>query len=128
MFLRKLITATAVAIVLVGCGKHSVTVSEVEFNDEKVYVDGHPFTGTVWSDDNATWQLTTTEGIPTAVTFYHNGGAVAYSMESSADTTDLRTYDEEGTLIPIDSFVVRYKSLATEIPSLLQLIKGESKD
>ncbi|MBP5387772.1 MAG: hypothetical protein J6Y97_10365 [Prevotella sp.] len=128
MFLRKLITATVVAILLVGCGKHSVTVSEVEFNDEKVYVDGHPFTGTVWSDDNATWQLTANEGTPTAVTFYHDGGTVAYSMESSSDTTDFRTYDEEGTLIPIDTFVEHYKDLASEIPALLQLIKGESID
>ena len=128
MFLRKLITATVVALLLVGCGKHSVTVSEVDFSDEKVYKNGNPYTGVVWSDDKFTWQMTINEGIPTAVTFYHPGGTVAFSIETPSDTTDLRTFDENGTLIPIDTFVERYKDLAEEIPMLLERIKGENDD
>lgn len=127
MFLRKLITVAVVALLLVGCGKRSVTVHEVEFNDEKVYVDGRPFTGTVWSDDKATWQMTANEGILTAVTFYHSGGSAAYIMESPADTVDMRTFDEDGIRIPVDSFAERYQDLAAQIPALLQLIKGKDK-
>ena len=124
MFLRKLTTITVAALLLMGCGKQSVMVSEVDFNDEKVYVDGHLFTGTVWSDDKSAWQLTANDGIPTAVTFYHSGGGEAYVMASPADTVDIRTFDEEGNLIPVDTFAERYKDVAAQIPALLKRIKG----
>ncbi len=128
MFLQRLATAAVVVLSLVGCGERSVTVSEVTFSDEKVYVDGKPYTGTVWSDDKHTWELTSSEGIPTAVTFYHDGGQAAYIMDSSADTADMRTFDEGGTRIPADTFAERYKDLASQIPALLRLLKGEIND
>ena len=128
MFLRKLITVAVVALLMVGCGKRSVAVSEVEFKDEKMYVDGHLYTGTIWSDDNTTWQMTANDGIPTAVTFYHSNGAAAYIMDSPADTVDMRTFDEAGTLIPVDSLAERYQDLASQIPMLLKLIKGKGTD
>ena len=128
MFLRKLITVAVVALLVVGCSKRSVTAHEVEFTDEKVYLDGRPFTGTVWSDDKATWQMTASEGIPTAVTFYHSGGGAAFVMESPADTADMHVFDETGARIPVDSFAERYQDLAAQIPALLQLIKGNDNN
>ena len=115
------------ALVLVSCGKRSLTASEVVFDKERVYADGALFTGTVSSEAPTTWELTVEEGVPTAVSFFHANGTVAYSMSSPTDTTSIHLYEDDGTEIPLDSFVERHKDLAAQIPALLQLIKGDGQ-
>ena len=84
-----------------------------------------PYTGKVWSDDQQTWQLTAEEGQVTAFTLHHADGSTAFTMQSPADT--LTAFDESGNTIPIDTFAIRYKQLAQQIPQLLKAISGENE-
>ena len=122
MDLRKILTGGLVSLLLLSCGDKKVTVSEVEFVDAKACVDGHPFSGEVWSDDNASWCLTAENGLLTTFTIYHGNGTPAYTMTSVADT--LQAFDETGAPISLDSFAVRYKPLAEEVYTLTERIVG----
>lgn len=125
MHFRKLFCVGLLAAIMVSCKQQTATLSQVEFSDNQVYVEGKPFTGVVWSDDHTTWQLTTDNGQVTAFTLYHASGDPAFTMQSPADT--LTAYDESGAIIPIDTFAIRYKELAKQIPQLLQTITGENQ-
>ena len=116
------LTAACVMLAFLSCGKDRINVSAVQFSEEKVLVDGKPFTGEVWSDDGASYSLTADQGEVVAFTLYHNNGQVALSKASHSDST--LVYDEQGTPITVDTFATRYKELAAELPQLVKQIKG----
>ena len=123
MNLRNLIYAILFLMALVGCvGNGSIHVDEVEFRDSLVYFKGSPYTGEVWSTDSL-WCLTVEDGRMTAFKLYHANGAAAFTMASPADT--LQAFDETGTAMSIDSFAVKYKDIADEIPALINRIHGD---
>ncbi len=125
MHLRNIVTVGLLSLFLLGCGDKKVTMSEVEFVDTKAYVDGHPFSGEVWSDDTARWCLTAENGLLTSFTIYHDNGTPAYTMYSSADT--LQAFDESGAPMSLDTFALRYKPLAEEFYALTDRIVGQNK-
>lgn len=125
MHFRKLLLVGLVGAGIMSCGEPTATVSQVEFEGTQVYMDGKPYTGKVWSDDQQTWQLTAEEGQVTAFTLHHADGSTAFTMQSPADT--LTAFDESGNTIPIDTFAIRYKQLAQQIPQLLKAISGENE-
>lgn len=119
MHFRKVLLV-GLTVAIMACGKQTATRSQVEFIDEQVFANGKPFTGEVWSDDHHTWQLCADEGVVTSFTLYHAEGQTAFTMQSAADT--LTAFDEQGANIPIDTFAIRYKELAKQIPQLLNSI------
>ncbi len=126
MYLRRLFSILLFVSALVSCTeKEVIGVDQVEFRDSIVYLNGNPYTGIVWGNDSL-WQLTVENGQMTAFTLYHQNGETAFSMTSPADT--LQAFDETGASLPIDSFAVRYKSLADEIPALIKRIHGETEE
>lgn len=126
MYIRKIILAGCLLLLMAGCAEKMRKESEVSFENAQVYLNEKPYTGQVWSDDGTTWCLTATEGTPTAFTLYHNNGQQAFAMTSPADT--LQAFDEQGAPISIDTFAVRYKELARQIPALIQRINGTTAD
>ena len=90
--------------------------------DSLVYFKGSPYTGEVWSTDSL-WCLTVEDGRMTAFKLYHANGGAAFTMASPADT--LQAFDETGTAMSIDSFAVKYKDIADEIPALINRIHGD---
>ena len=121
--LRFLFGALA-ALFVMSCGQANKTnVSAVQFSEDKVLVDGKPFTGEVWSDDGVTYRIVAEKGEMVSFTLYHDNGNVAFSQASHGDSA--MVCDEQGAPVSIDSFATRYKDLAKEIPELMKRIRGE---
>jgi hypothetical protein len=116
------LTGACVMLAFLSCGKDRINVSAVQFSEDKVLVEGKPFTGDIWSDDGATYTLTADQGEVVAFTLYHSNGQVALSKASHADST--LVYDEQGTPITIDTFATRYKELSALLTQLVKQIKG----
>ena len=126
MKLGRFLFALYVPLALCSCsGSGTSTISEVEFGDSTVTLDGKPFSGKIWSDDKTTFCLEADKGVVTSFTLYHTNGTPAYVMASPADT--LEAFDETGKAIPLDTFCSRYESLADEITALNYKINGDSK-
>lgn len=117
-----ILTGACVVLAFLSCGKNRINVSAVQFSEEKVLVDGKPFTGEIWSDDGATYSLTADQGEVVSFTLYHINGQVALCKASHIDST--LVYDEQGSPITVDTFATRYKELAAELPQLVKQIKG----
>mgnify|MGYP007056203293 CR=1 FL=1 len=118
--------ALFVPVAICSCsGDKKSNISEVVFADGTATVEGKPFTGEIWSDDNKTYCLETDNGVVTAFKIYHSNGTAAYVMASPADT--LEAFDETGNSIPLDTFIKRYESLADEMTAVNNKIKGEDK-
>lgn len=127
MKLGQILLALSVPVALLSCSKEKTsTISEVVFADGTATVDGKPFTGEIWSDDNKTYCLETDKGVVTGFKLYHSNGTAAYVMASPADT--LEAFDEAGKSIPLDTFIKRYESLADELTAVNNMIKGEDKE
>lgn len=125
MKLGRFLFALYVPLALCSCsGSGTSTISQVEFGDSTVTLNGKPFSGEIWSDDKATYRLEADNGVVTSFTLYHANGTPAYVMSSPADT--LEAFDETGKAIPLDTFRLRYEALADEITALSHKIKGDS--
>ena len=111
----------AALLLLCGCADEKTTIGQSEFKDKKVYVDGAPFTGEVWSDDGMTYCLEAEDGDIVSLTLYHSNEAKALTLYAK---DSLKAYTENGDEISLDSFNAAYKPLAKEIPELSGLING----
>ena len=116
MYMKCCATAAAFVLMLCGCKESKTTLGQTEFKEKKVYVDGAPFTGKVWSDD---------EGEIVGFTLYHGNSAEALRLYAHGDS--LKAYTENGDEITVDSFNTAYKPLATIIPELAGRITGKSE-
>lgn len=122
MHLLKQLLAFVGVLCLFACKAGKTYVGEVEFTDSLAYVDGHPYSGELWSDDTSSYCLMAEEGRVVSLTMYHDNGQVALSMPSS---DSLACFDVEGESIPFDTFVVRYKTLGDQVPLLVSRMTGE---
>jgi len=123
MTIRNFLMTLALLMLLLSCGGKNRHMNDVEFDSEKVYINGVPFNGDVWSDDNHSYCLTSTDGVITSFRLFHNNDSTAISILTDSTST---FYDEEGREIPIDSFKTRYKGIYETLPELVKTIKGDS--
>lgn len=125
MYMKCCATAAAFVLMLCGCEESKTTLGQTEFKEKKVYVDGTPFTGKVWSDDSVTFCLEAEDGEIVGFTLYHDNSAEALRLYAHGDS--LKAYSENGDEISVDSFNTAYKPLATIIPELAERITGKSE-
>ena len=126
MRLLKLLLACVAVLCLISCKADKTRISDVVFTDSLAYVDGSPFSGELWSDDTTSYCLMAEEGRVVSLAMYHDNGQLALSMPS-ADS--LLYYDVNGESIPFDTFVVRYKALAEQVPLLSRrIMPGKSEE
>lgn len=115
MHLLEQLLSFVVVLCLFACKPGRTAVSEVVFTDSLAYVDGHLYSGELWSDDTVSYCLVTEEGRVVSLTMYHDNGQVALTMPS-ADSVSC--FDLAGESIPFDSFVARYEALADQVSQL----------
>ena len=124
MHLLKQLLAYVAVLCLISCKAGKTRISDVVFTDSLAYVDGSPYSGELWSDDTTSYCLKAEEGRVVSLTMYHDNGQVALSMPS---TDSLSYYDMKGESIPFDTFMVRYKTLADQVPLLTRrIMSGKS--
>lgn len=116
--LNRLLISMAL-LCLLGCKAGKTYLSGVVFADSLAYVDGHLYSGELWSDDTVSYCLMAEEGRIVSLTMFHDNGMVALKMPS---TDSLICYDVTGTVIPFDSFVARYEAVADEVSQLTRRI------
>lgn len=83
--------------------------------DGIILKDGKPFTGEVWSQDNATICIKIEDGVAKEMSFYHMNGKIAvYQIPYK----QYIYYDDEGNVISRDSFMDKYGYLSDKIQSI----------
>lgn len=102
----------------------STTIKSVEINKEGIRSEGKPFTGTVWSEDSSTYCLEVKDGSLISYTLFHPNGTPAIKM--TTDSTEMQFFDENGSVMSLESFVNDYGLLADEVTELAQIIDSRS--
>ena len=90
MYMKCCATAAAFVLMLCGCEESKTTLGQTEFKEKKVYVDGTPFTGKVWSDDSVTFCLEAEDGEIVGFTLSHDNSAE--SLRPYAHGDSLKAY------------------------------------
>ena len=120
MTFRNLIIALALPMVVMSCGSRMKHISDMEIRDSMIYADGKPYSGDVWSDDEHVYRLTAREGVVVSCLFYHDNDSVAIEILNDSIVT---YYDDEGEVLPEDTFKVRYKEVCASLADLLSIVK-----
>ena len=119
MTLRKLMMALALPVMALSCGGRMMHISDVTIQDSLMFADGKPYSGDIWSDDEHMYQLTTQDGVLVECRLYHDNDSVAIEFLNDSTVT---FYDDEGTVLPEDSFKVRYKDVSEALAELMSII------
>lgn len=110
--MQRIKTLLAAAFIMFACcacvGDKDTKIRQLLFNESltTAYLDGEAFTGTAWTDDEASICIECVEGKVTSVKVYHENGNVA--MEGTTLVGAGKTYDEAGNPIPLEQFIAKY--------------------
>ena len=111
------------ALIMLSCNSDTkATMSTVRIDKTCISMDGKPFSGEVWSDDNKTYCLQVENGSLVSYTLYHPNGQPAVTITTSEPSTQF--YDESGKALPLDSFISHYRVLADEVTDLAERIEN----
>ena len=119
MTIRKLFFALALPVVVMSCGSRVKHISDIEIQDSLMYSDGKLYSGDIWSDDGQMYQLTTQDGVLVECRLYHDNDSLAIEILNDSIVT---YYDEEGDVLPEDSFKVRYQDVCLTLSELMSAI------
>ena len=119
MTFRNLIIALALPLVVMSCGSRMKHISDMEIRDSLIYADNMPYSGDVWSDDEHVYRLTIQDGVIVNCRLYHDNDSVAIEILNDSIVT---YYDDEGEVLPEDSFKVRYKDVCATLSELMKVI------
>lgn len=108
--------------VICSCTKSgNVHLSDLELDATSgaVYMDGSPYTGTVWSDDEKTINLTVESGELKKIVYYHENGKPAMVTEPGEGVC---FFNDEGRPMLDRAFFDKYKELAQKAESIMSAI------
>lgn len=95
---------------------------EVDKNTFYVYKNGKAFSGTAWSSDGKTINITCHNGVVDSIIAYHANGKTA--VKSLSFRRSGTCYDNTGKPISMENFINRYPDLVEKIAALSFEIKG----
>lgn len=109
---------------IVGCNMSKVYMSECTYDsfyhNYRVYKEGKPFDGTLYSDDGNFCIMKVENGRIVECRFYHNNGEVAMVQTPSPKLSgevlfdyredEVNYYDEDGNALTRDDFMEKYSS------------------
>lgn len=109
-----ILSLCALAVLLslpVSCTK-KIHLDDVEMRGDTAFYNGKPFTGEVWTDNNADGFFAMDNGILKKFTFYHHNGKVAISaVVNSGKQPDITIFDDKGKKISMNDFMSRYSDI-----------------
>jgi antitoxin component YwqK of YwqJK toxin-antitoxin module len=116
--MRKIATCfSIIAILLFSACIKKVYQKEVKLKNGIIYYQNAPFTGEVWTDDDATGYIGVKNGKAKDFTYYHENGkeAIAISMKDSTQVPQAKYFDDEGKTINENQFKEKYTDLLIKI-------------
>ena len=120
MTIRKLMIALALPVMALSCGGRKMHISDVKIQDSLMFADGKAYSGDIWSEDEHMYQLTVQDGVLVECRLYHDNDSVAIEILNDSTVT---FYDDEGTVLPEDTFKVRYKDVSATLAELMEEIR-----
>lgn len=115
--MKKIIIYLAAAAVIVSlsvlqsCTK-KIHINDVEMRGDTAYYSGKPFTGEIWTDNDADGYFDMADGILKKFTFYHHNGKVAISaVVNNGTKPQITIFDDGGNKISMAEFTSRYSDI-----------------
>ena len=122
-----IIAIMAVIVALTGCEKKR-HVSEMTYKDggDYAYLDGKPYTGDVWSDDDKTACFTYSNGELTVMTAYHDNGQVACTA-GQQEGEGSKFFDTDGNAMDETQFFKTYRSVIENVAEVAMQMKRRER-